>query len=337
MGSYKRFLASRTIIYLLEIFFGLTLCFIIPRLGPIDPILEIINRTAAMQEYIDPASAESLRESLMELYGLKGSLFEQYINYFGRLLKGDLGPSYSVFPTPVVDIINRALPWTLGILLWTTIIAWILGNLIGGVSGFYSDRKWAKGLAVFAVSVYPIPYYVMALILVIFFGYIFPIFPIGGAGLGGHFTLSLEAILIYLKHAFLPGLSLVVLGYGWWFISMRNLVINTKTEDYVTFGEAQGLSQNVLLLKYIMRNSLLPQVTGLAVFLGGIFSGALVTEVVFEYPGIGYVLYLATTRGDFNLMLGVLIYSVVAVATATFILDILYPLIDPRIRIGEIK
>jgi len=331
MSEVKKYLISRIVVYFLEILFALSLCFIIIRVGPIDPVLEIINRTAAMSEYIDPESAESLRETLMELYGLKGSLLEQYEHFILRLMKGDFGPSYSIFPTPVVEIIQRALPWTLGLLFWTTILSWILGNFIGGIAGFFKERGWAKTLAGFAMIIYPIPYYILALILVFLLAYLLPIFPLGGGGIK-YVTFSIESFFTYIRHAFLPGLSLVLGSYGWWFISMRNLAANTRTEDYVQFAEYEGLSRRVIMFKYVLRNSLLPQVTGFAVALGGIFSGALATEVVFEYPGVGYILYMAATRGDFNLMLGVLVYSILAVATATLIIDLIYPFIDPRIR-----
>jgi peptide/nickel transport system permease protein len=331
MHEVGKYVISRILIFCLEIIFALSLCFIILRLGPTDPIMEIIARITSMSEYIDPSSAEHLKETLSELFGLKGTLLDQYRNFIIRSLKGDFGPSYSVFPTPVIEIIQRALPWTVALLFWTTVVGWILGNIIGGIAGIFKEKGWAKLLAGFAISIYPVPYYILALLLVFLLAYIFQIFPLGGAG-AKNITFSLDFFLKYVQHAFLPGVSLVLGSYGWWFISMRNISMNTRKEDYVLFAEAQGLSKRVIIFKYILRNSLLPQITGLAINLGGILNGALATEVLFEYPGMGYILYVAVTRADFNLMLGILVYSTLAVAAASLIIDLVYPFIDPRIR-----
>jgi len=274
-----------------------------------------------------------LIESMKELYGLKGGLLDQYVIFLKRLAVGDFGPSLTYFPTPAVSILQQSLPWTISLLSTSTLVSWILGNFIGGVAGYFSERRWAKTLGVFATIVYPIPYYIMALILIIFLAYIIPLFPSYGA-----YTIltipsmTLEFISNYLYHAFLPALSLVVVGYGWWFLSMRALVINTKLEDYVKFSEATGIFRRKILYHYVIRNSLLPQVTGLSVSIGGIFSGAMITEMVFSYPGVGYILLESILNGDFNLMMVSVTYSIIAVATATLLIDILYPLIDPRIR-----
>jgi len=333
MGLIKEYIIPRIFTYICTIFLGLTFSFFIPRFASSDPILEMITRLQKYGSYMDPDEIEKLRDTLMELYGFKGSLIEQYVAFWARLFKGDFGPSLSMFPAPVSEIIFNSLPWTLGLLTLSTITSWVLGNVIGAIAGYFREKKWSHALASFAIVVYPIPYYIMSLILVILFTYVFPIFPLfGGKSIGMKPVLSLEFILDWLYHSFLPSLSLVIVGYGWWFISMRQIVVNTRSEDYVTFGEAAGLSRRKLLTKYVMRNSMLVQVTGLSVSLGNIFSGTLITEMVFAYPGIGSVLYLAVTRADFNLMMGVAVYSIVAVATSILILDLIYPLIDPRIR-----
>jgi len=332
MGVLKNYIIPRLCVYLLVIFIGCTLCFIIPRLTPLDPVTALVSRLSVYGQYYDPEALEQMIEALKELYGLKGSLLDQYIAFLKRVFRGDFGPSLTQFPTPATEVVYRSLPWTIGLLTLSTLISWILGNLIGGITGYFSERKWAKALSVFATVVYPVPYYIMALLLVMLFTYVLPWFPLyGGASASAKQPLSLTFIIDIIKHGFLPALSLVIVGYGWWFLSMRALVINTKTEDFVQFGEAAGLPQGKLL-KYVIQNSLLPQVTGLAMSLGSIFNGALVTEVVFSYPGVGYILYTAITSGDFNLMMAIVTYSIIAVATAVLFLDLIYPLIDPRIR-----
>ncbi|RLF05023.1 MAG: ABC transporter permease [Thermoprotei archaeon] len=333
MGVLKNYVIPRLGIYVLEIFIGCTISFLIPRFTPIDPVQAVINRYAAFGEFYDPEIVENLIDTLKELYGLKGTLLEQYIGFLKRIIVGDFGPSLTAFPTPVTEIIWRALPWTIGLLSIATILAWIIGNIVGGIAGYFYEEKWAKALAGFATVIRPVPYYIIALLLVLLFAYVFPIFPMGGGvTMGTKPSLTLRFLLDLLKHAFLPALSLILTQYSVQFIIMRSLVINTRTKDYVVFGEAMGLPKSKLLFKYVLRNSLLPQVTGLAIMLGSIFNGALVTELVFSYPGIGTILYTAITTGDFNLMMGIVTYSIIAVATAALLIDLLYPLVDPRIR-----
>jgi peptide/nickel transport system permease protein len=333
MGTLTEYVIPRVCTYILTIFIGITVCFLIPRLTPSDPVLAVVSRLSQYGEYYDPQALQMLIESMKELYGLKGSLLDQYITFLKRLTIGDFGPSLAYFPTPATLIFQQSLPWTISLLSMSTLISWILGNFIGGVAGYFSERRWAKALGVFATIVYPMPYYIMALILVIFLAYIIPLFPSYGA-----FTIlttpsiTLEFILDYLYHVFLPALSLVIVGYGWWFLSMRALVINVKSEDYIQFGKATGISGRKLLYQYVIRNSLLPQVTGLSVSIGGIFNGAVITEAVFSYPGVGYILLESILNGDFNLMMASVAYSIIAVATATLLIDLLYPLVDPRIR-----
>jgi peptide/nickel transport system permease protein len=331
MSVLTKYILPRILTYIAVIFIGITICFVIPRLTPLDPVMVAINRFSQYGQYYDPESLDKMIDSMKELYGLKGSLFEQYIAFLRRALTGDFGPSLINFPIPAVDLVRKALPWTVSLLSMSTIISWLLGNFIGGVTGYFSDKRWAKALTAFATVVYPTPYYIMALLLMAFLTYVIPIFPTYGATSLDP-ALTLKFIADYLYHAALPSLSLVMVGYGWWFLSIRNIVLHTKQEEFVQYGEITGLPRRTILLRYVIRNSLLPQVTGLSVALGGIFSGAMITEAVFSYPGLGYVLLNSVTTGDFNLMMAIVTYSIIAVATSTLILDLLYPLIDPRIR-----
>lgn len=333
MGIVKEYLIPRFFTFLFVIFFGISIVFFIPRFTSINPVLSTVNRIQANGAIYDPASLAQLMASLNALYGLKGTLLSQYFSFLTRALTGNLGPSLTYFPTPVNSIIFQALPWTIGLLLMSTIIAWALGTFIGGLAGYYNQKKWAKGIGIFANVVYPIPYYIMALLVVLVFAFEIPILPVYGAlSIGTKISLSLNFISDYLYHAALPALSLVLVGYGWWFLSMRNLAAQAKFEDYVQFGEVMGLPKRKLLFKYVMRNSLLPQITGLVMSIGIIFSGAMVTEVTFSYPGIGLVLQQAILNGDYTLLMGIITYTVIAVALAALILDLIYPLIDPRIR-----
>lgn len=322
----------RIIQWLIVIFVGVTVTFIVPRLLPMDPVQTTLMRVTAYGA-INPEAVEKLEEILKDLYGLRGSVFQQYVRFWKHLLRGDLGPSLTMFPTPVIKVIRISLPWTAGLLIISTTIAWVIGVTIGTLTGYFSGRKWAHVLDTIIMCIYPIPYYIMALILVILFAYVFPIFPlVGGAGIGLKLSFSWTFIGSVLKHGFLPALSLIMITVGYRVLSQKALTSTVVASDYVTYAEAAALPPGKILFQYVMRNSLLPQITDLALSLGIIFSGALITEYVFSYPGMGQVLYTAILQGDFNLMIGITVFSIVGIATAALIIDLLYPLFDPRIR-----
>jgi peptide/nickel transport system permease protein len=330
---FKRYLLPRIIQYLVVIFIGTTVVFVVPRLMPTDPIQQTIERVTMQGTYIDPDAVEELKETLKELYGLKGTLFEQYAIFWKRHFRGDFGPSFAQFPTPVMELISISLPWTTILLLLTTLLSWVIGNILGGLAGYFSHYRWARILEGIAMFIRPIPYYIVALGLLILFAFIFPIFPVvGGASIGSEFKLSWNLIIDIIEHAFLPALSLIIVGTSTWFITMRLIVSNIVTEDYVSYAQSGGVSNKEIVFHYVIRNGLLPQITGLALSLGQIFSGALITEQVFSYPGIGTLLYRSISTGDYNLMMGITILSIIGIATGVLIIDIVYPLFDPRIR-----
>lgn len=329
----RRYLLPRLIQYILVIFIGITIVFIVPRLTPVDPVQEMINTITMRGAYMDPDAINELRNSLKEMYGLEGSFISQYFMLWGRLFRGDFGPSFSQFPTPVIKLIGISLPWTLGLMLISIIVSWILGNILGGTAGYFSHKKWAKILENFMMIIRPIPYYIFALILLLFFGYIIPIFPIaGGAPIGANIKLSLNFIADVIRHGTLPALSMIVLGMAGWFQTMRLVMSNIIREDYVMYAKAGGLRDTKIAFNYVIKNAMLPQVTGLALSLGQIFSGALITEMVFSYPGIGGLLYTAINSGDYNLIMGITVFSIIGIATGALAVDLLYPLFDPRIR-----
>jgi peptide/nickel transport system permease protein len=320
--------------YIMVIFIGVTVTFIIPRLSPTDPVQAQINRTLTSGVNYSQEMLEDFRVSLTSIYGLEGSNWEQYLDFWARLFKGDLGRSLSSFPTPVVELIGRSMPWTLGLLLTATIISWILGNLLGGLASYYPKNRLLGAIDVISQAVRPIPYYIMALLLVVFFAYIWPVFPIRGAyPMGTRPVMSLKFAITVLYHSILPALSLIIGGVGGWFIGMRALASNIISEDYVVYAETAGLKEGKILGSYVMRNAMLPQITGLGLQLGMIFSGSLILEVIFTYPGLGLLAYQAILSTDYSLIMGIAIFSIVGVATAALILDLVYPLFDPRVRI----
>ena len=319
--------------YIMVVFIGVTVTFIIPRLSPSDPVQAQINRQMTAGVNFTADQLDDFRKSLTALYGLQGSPWGQYLEFWQRLFRGDLGRSLSSFPTPVTTLISRAMPWTLGLLLTSTIIAWILGNLLGALSSYYPKNKVLTGIDVLSQAVRPIPYYILALLLIVLLAYIWPIFPIRGAyPMGTRPSMTLKFAITVLYHSILPALSLVLSSIGGWFIGMKALTSNIISEDYVVYAETAGLKERKILFGYVIRNAMLPQVTGLALNLGLIFNGAMILEVIFSYPGMGLMAYQAILNTDYTLILGITLFSIIGVSTAALILDLVYPLFDPRVR-----
>ncbi len=319
--------------YFMVIFVGVTLTFIIPRLSPNDPVETQVSQMMMSGSHVSPEEIEHLREALTEMYGLSGNSWEQYLAFWGRLFRGDLGPSLSSFPTPVSTLLARAMPWTFGLLLTAVLISWVAGNVLGAIASYYDDNSAIRLVDVLSQAVRPIPYYIMALVLLVVFAYYIPIFPFSGAyPPGTHVELSLSFVMTVIRHSILPALSLILIGVGGWFLGMKSLTSNIISEDYVVYAENAGLRQNTILYQYVMRNAMLPQITGLALQLGLIFSGALIMEVVFGYPGMGLLTLQAVLANDYTLIMGITLLSIVGVATSVLILDFIYPLFDPRVR-----
>ncbi|MDM7320556.1 MAG: ABC transporter permease [Fervidobacterium pennivorans] len=333
MKFVKNYLIPRLITYFLVIFVGITMVFFIPRFLPTDPVQQFIARFTTQGVYMDPKSVENMISTLKQLYGLEGSLWEQYRDFLVRFSKLDFGPSYYQFPTPVKTLIAQSLPWTVGLLLSTTLLSWVIGSILGGFAGYYPDKKWVKIVDLIAMVIRPMPYYILALSLLILFGFIFPIFPVrGGFSIGGKIRFDLYSIVTILKHAFLPALSLLLIGTFVWFQGMKLIVQTVKSEDYVRYAKYAGVPEKKIVYQYVIRNAMLPQITGLALSLGQIFSGALITEMTFSYPGMGTLLYNAVFTGDYNLLMGITSISIIVITTSVFLIDLLYPLLDPRVK-----
>ncbi|MDD3168581.1 MAG: ABC transporter permease [Eubacteriales bacterium] len=271
------------------------------------------------------------REMFRVQFGLVGTLWQQYWESMRNLLTFNFGPSFSSYPTEVSFLIGRAMPYTIGLLLGTSLISWVLGNAIGLFVGL-NPRKWySKTLETVSMCVYPTPYFIMALILLILFCYLNSFFPLT-ADLPNYFSFTPYYFKKLFNSFFLPASSMIVLGCGWWIISMKSLSNSTSEEDFVHYARLKGLKNRTISYSYVFKNCILSQVTALALQLGGIFCGAMMVEVMFGIPGIGGLLQMAVVQSDYNLMLSIITISIVAVATATLIVDLIYPLLDPRIR-----
>jgi len=318
--------------YAFVIWLGITLVFFLPRLLPSDPV-EMILAQMTSQALIDPVALEEMAGVFREMFGLEAGLFSQYVSFWRRLFTGDFGPSLFTFPTPVIKLIMKALPWTAGLLLTSTVLGWILGNITGGLTGYFRETKILKVFDGIVMLLRPMPNYVFALLLMILFAYLLPIFPSGqGYAAGIEVSFTWRFITSVLKYGFLPLMSLMLLTSAYNHQTMRLLVQNVRDEDYVRYAKIGGVKERTIFARYVMRNAILPQVTALTLAFGQILGGALITEIVFAYPGLGYLLYRAIIVGDYNLLMGITTISILVITTCILIIDLLYPLIDPRIR-----
>ena len=333
MRAYWRHLLERLVIFAATVIVSVTVVFFVPRMVP-------GNTLGALSAKLANVGVNFNNKALVDEYnrrfGLDKPVLEQYFAYLRQISQGDLGYSIASFPTTVGDLIRQSLPWTVGLLVVTTFISWILGSVIGGVVGWAGGgSRPLQALVPIALVLYTIPYYILAIILLFLLAFLWPIFPITGAySAGSHIELTPQFAVDVLRHAALPALSIVLVSLGWWFLSMRSLIVTVKGEDYITWAEAKGLPAPRIFWAYAFRNALLPQVTGLALSLGQIVGGALVTETIFGYPGVGYLIFSSIKTLDYPVIQGAILLIVVSVASVNLIIDLLYPLIDPRIRFG---
>ena len=329
--KFFKFFLTRTLSFLLIILIGMTIVFFLPRFMPKDPVETALSKMQAESGQIDAEAYEEMRTVLMQNFGLEGTLWEQYSGYMKRvILTQDFGFSLSNYPTPVINLIAKALPWTMGLMMVSVIISWIVGNIVGLLAGFRKDRTSSKILEGISIVLYPLPYYVFALLLIMLFAYIVPIFPLNTIISGESGTW--EYIKDILHCSILPAMSLILINIGWWTLSMKTLTSGIVEEDYVNFARLKGVSKRRIMLNYVAPNGALPQVTAIALQLGRVLSGSLLVEILFSYPGMGSLIYDAIVFSDYNLTVGTITVTILAVAIAAYLIDMLCPFLDPRIR-----
>jgi peptide/nickel transport system permease protein len=320
--------ARKTGYFLLTLWAAITLNFIIPRLQPGDPAEIMVTQLTGRGE-VDPAQVAAIKTMLG--YG-DDNVFVAYWQYLQQLASGDLGISFTYFPIPVVDVIGNALPWTLVLVGLTQILAFVLGTLAGAFAAWRRNSKFDTTISVGSTFVGNLQSVWIGLIVLFLFAYTFGWFPASG---GYGYTdqgWSPEHIADVISHGFLPALTLMVTAPIGFILSMRNTMVQVLGEDYIRLASAAGLKDRTLALGYAARNALLPVVTGFALSLGVLMGGSILIETVFDYPGMGRLMGEATSNRDFPLMQAILLATIIIVLTANFIVDLLYPLIDPRAR-----
>ena len=325
------YVLKRIGMFFLVVWLAATINFFLPRLGDIDPISQMMIEQAATGGSLQVGLDEMI-EIYNEKFGLNVPLWQQYLNYLGDMSRLDFNYSIANYPQRVIDIIGRALPWTLVLLTTTTIFSWVLGNLIGAFMAWPRAPKFLSFLLPPLLSLNAIPFFLLGLVLIYLFAFRLRLFPLLGGYTAGTFPALTPAFLRdALYHSVLPALSIVLVSLGGWALGMRAMMITTQGEDFVTFADAKGLKGKTIFMRYAVRNALLPQVTALALVLGQIVSGAVLVEVVFSYPGIGNVLYEGIRAGDFFVVQGIVFLLIVSIGLVTLVLDLVYPLLDPRI------
>ncbi|HEV2527029.1 MAG TPA: ABC transporter permease [Thermomicrobiales bacterium] len=328
------YLLRRLGIYLLTLWGAITLSFLFFRLIPGDPISAFVTSMESQGRYGAGDSSEQVVEYYRQQFGLDGTLLEQYLRYMERVVfHFDFGPSLVSYPTPSTDLIMRALPWTLGLVGAATILSWVIGVLLGTLLGWTRSSwisRWSTNLS---LGVSHIHAYFIALLFVYAFAYWNPWLPASGAyDARIEPGWSLDFIGSIIKHGTLPVLSIALVGATGWMISTRALVVAILGEDYLTFAAAKGLSRWRILTRYVMRNAWLPQVAALGITLGGVVGGSVLIENLFRYPGLGALLVNALGVRDLNTAQAVVSLLIVFVLTANLIIDLLLPLLDPRVR-----
>lgn len=331
MGLTVGYVLRRLLLFCLIVWVTATINFILPRLAPGDPIGAIIGRMESQGSTV-PNSREIIAE-YRRLFGLDDPLWLQYVKYLGALARFDFGYSLANFPAKAIDIIKRGLPWTIGLLATTTVLSFTFGTLLGALMAWPRTPRWVHWLGSFFMVLAAIPGYLKAIILLVLFAFTFPIFPSFGTArvgsLDGGFSPGRLVELAY--YSTLPALAIVLSSIGGWALGMRGMMITTRGQDYLLLAEAKGLPPRRIFFRYGLRNAILPQITSLAIVLGHIVSGAVLVELIFSYPGIGYLLYRAIADKDLTMIQAITFLLVLSVATCMLILDLLYPRLDPRI------
>jgi peptide/nickel transport system permease protein len=324
-----KYFARRLLFYVIAAWVAITLNFFIPHLMPGNPAGIAISR------YQGTLTPQGLA-ALTQLFGIsKAPLYTQYWQYLDHLFHGNLGTSLYYFPTPVTTIIAQRLPWTIILVGLVTIISFVLGTLLGIVAG-WRRNSWVDALVPAGTFLSGIPYYWLALLAIWLLAEKAGILPLGGGYSpllvpGWNLTFISDAIV----HGILPAITILLTSMGGWIVGMRNQMLTTLGEDYLSLAKAKGLRPRRIVFAYAARNAILPNVASFAIALGLIVGGAIFTEIVFSYPGIGYTLYLAVENEDYPLMQALFLLISLAVLFANFFVDIIYAYIDPRAKASQ--
>src|SRR6476469_8354736 len=327
-----RYFVRRFLFFLLTLWAALTLNFIIPRLQPGDPADAIVRQMVGQNKAIDPAQVAAVRAML----GVpNGNLFQQYLDYMNAIVHFNFGLSYSYFPYTVMHMIGQGLWWTVILVFTTQVIGFIVGNILGAFAAWRRNSMFDSIVSLGLSFVGTLPFFGVALLLLFIFSFKLAWLPMGG-GFSEDSTRQFSSSYIadILKHDILPATAILITAPIGWVMGMRNNMIQTLGEDYTRLAIAKGLKPWKIALLYSARNAILPNVTGFAISLGGIMGGVVFIEGIFNYPGLGRLLFQAVGNRDYPLMLALFLFTTVGVLLANLLADFMYGWLDPRVRKG---
>ncbi|OFP71192.1 peptide ABC transporter permease [Actinomyces sp. HMSC065F12] len=318
--------------YVVTAFVAVVLNFAIPRFMPGDPVVTLTRQIE--QQTGTKLSAEQV-QSMYSLYGdPQKNIVEQFLTYISDVLHGEFGISVMRYPTSVGELISGALPWTVLLVGVTTLLAWLVGTALGAIVGWNPGSRLDNILTPASTLFSSFPAFWVSMVVLWVFSFQLNWFP----GAGGYdpdvpFDINnFYFVMSVLRYGALPAFTLILIGFAGWLFSMRNMMVTTISEDYVTLAKAKGLPERTVLFRYAARNALLPNITNLAMAMGGIVGGVVLSEIVFTYPGIGYLLLQSILAKDYPVMQNIFLMIVFAVLIANFVADSLYVVLDPRTR-----
>jgi len=316
--------------FFLVVFVAATFNFFIPRLAPGNPIGAITSRMANASSGIE--NGKEMFEAYRIRFGLDQPLYIQYGKYMWNTVRFDFGQSLAAYPADVTDIIRPAAGWSLGLIGVSVVITFFLGIGIGALLAWKGTPRLVKELLPITMIGGVLPYYLLAMLLLYLFAFTNRLLPMSGAvDAGVPPELSGAYLSTMVRHAILPALSIILTSVGGFALTMRGLMVNTIGEDYMLLADAKGLPKWRILWWYSVRNAIPPQLTHLAIALGYVVSGAILVEIVFSYPGLGYQLYQAIINSDYTVIQAIALVLAVSVGLCVLIIDLIYPRLDPRV------
>ena len=332
MKGYRKYFLNKLLWFLVTLVFAFILNFILPRLMPGDPVAVITAR--AVQGMTSQAGVQRVYEQYAELFGTKKPMLEQFFLYMKNVAQGNFGISFSQYPRSVADILQSSIWWTIGLQFPAIIVGWLIGNTLGALAA-YLKGGFDKVLMPVSIFVSNFPAFGMAIIMMVIFGVVLKWFPTsGGYGFDLIPNFSWGFIWSVIVHYQLPFWSIVLIAIGGQAIGMRSMAIYELNADYVKYSRFLGI-QDRKIVGYVFRNAMLPQVTGLALSIGTMVGGALVAEIIFSYPGLGFTILTAVLGQDYPLISATTLIITLMVLSANFIIEILYGIIDPRIKAAQ--
>lgn len=332
MKGYRKYFLNKLGWFLITFVFAFLLNFILPRLMPGDPVAAIVSRLA--QGMSNATGVQAIYQQYSDLFGTNKSIIEQFLLYLKNVAQGNFGVSFSQYPRPVADVLKASVGWTLALQFPAIIVGWLIGNTLGALAA-YLRGAFDKVLMPISIFVSNFPAFGMAVILLVVFGVNLKWFPTsGGYGFDLIPSFSWDFVWSVITHYQLPFWSIVLIAIGGQAIGMRSMAIYELNADYVKYSRFMGIKDRKII-GYVFRNAMLPQITGLALSIGTMVGGALVAEIVFSYPGLGFTLLNGVMGQDYPLISAATLIITVMVLTANFVIEILYGFIDPRIKAAQ--